>query len=864
MAGQARYRAGTAAARRRFVDCLADHGERPALVDAGGRMVSYAALARRVAAFAARLGRARRLVVVEAALDRATVVAYLGAMAGGHPVLLCPPGDLAGVLAARYGAGWLVTAAGRLLRRNGHVALHPDLALLLSTSGSTGSPRLVRLSTGNVESNARAIAQALALGPTDRGAVTLPLHYSYGLSILNSHLAVGASLYLCSRPITDPRFLDGLAAAACTNLSGVPLSYALFERIGLRTRAWPALRFMTVAGGPLEPDLIRTYGAFFEDRGGRFYAMYGQTEATARIAVVPPDRVMSEAGTVGQPLAGGRLALIDEQGGEITGPGRIGELVYHGPNVMMGYAEGPGDLALGATVEHLSTGDLAERDPSGAYRIRGRKSRFSKLAGLRIDHDQVERRLAAAGVEAAVTGNDKALIVAVSGPPPAARQQALVQHATGLAAAQLRLVAVDRLPRLGSGKIDYPAVGRLADAPPAADPPGIGIAAAFARAFAPRPTGPADSFVTLGGDSVIHLGLALDLEQRLGRLPAGWERRSIAELAAGAVNPDPERRRLVDSAVLTRVGAILLVALHHATQWPIPGGAAILMLLVGHSLGRFQFNALVAGRLSQVARPVLRNIALYYLVLVALMAAQQRLDWPSLLLVGNTGWGDQGRVDTIFVIFWFVEAYAQLLLLVLALFALPGLRRWVQSRPLAAGLVALGVGLGLRLGSPLVVDYGRLAPMATPMVLYMAAFGWCLAFADSRRCRLLMLGLAMVIFPAIPLLEGAQWLGLWIKPAILLAAVALLLGTTAVALPAGVARAVMRLAAASYVIYLVHGLPALVVLPVIPDWPPAARILVALGGGVAFGLLCHGALRRVSARCRDRRQATPRMGDATG
>lgn len=846
MDGGGNIGAVTGATADRFVDRLAGHDGRPALLDDRGGVTSYGALARKVAAFAARLGPERGLVVVEAALDLPTIVAYLGALAGRHAVLLSPPGEAAAALAARFGARWLVTAQGRLLRRAGAVRPHADLAVLLSTSGSTGSPKLVRLSTGNIESNAAAIAETLALRPDDRGALTLPLHYSYGLSVLNSHLAVGASLYLCDRPITDGRFLAGVARAGCTNLSGVPLSYALFERIGLRQHAWPALRFMTAAGGRLDPALIRLYARFLAARGGRFYAMYGQTEATARIAVLPPEAALAGVAAIGQAVPGGALSLVDAAGREIAGPGRRGELVYRGPNVMMGYAETPEDLARGALLDRLATGDLAERDEAGWFRICGRKSRFSKLAGLRIDHDRVEQRLAEAGFEAAVTGDDCALTVAVAGRAPPDRMRDAALRASGLSPGQLRLMPVEALPRLASGKVDY---GRLRDQAAAERRPAAArtVADAFARVFAPRRVVPSDSFLTLGGDSVAHIELSLDLEDLLGSLPAQWERRTIAELAAARGRRARSRRRAVDSATVTRVGAILLVMLHHATQWPLPGGAAILMLLVGHSLGRFQFGALAAGRPAAIARPALRNIALYYLVLIPLMAAERRLDWPSLLLLGNSGWGDPARVDTIFVSFWFVEAYAQLVLLVLALFALPGLRRAVARRPFAAGLIALGASLALRAAAPLVVDYGPLAPMATPMVLHLAAFGWCLAFADSGPRKRLMLALAVLIFPATPVLEGAQWLGLWLKPAIVLAAVLLLLGPATLSLPAPAARAVTRLAAASYVVYLVHGLPAYVLLPLLPALPTPLQMAGMFAGGLAFGLLCHGLIRRLGS-----------------
>ena len=177
-----------------FVARLAEFGDRASLITPD-QVVSYAELATRVSAMATRLGTERRLVLVAGANEIDAIVAYLGALAGGHPVILVP-GDHAGnleTIVAAYDPDVVVSDERFDERRTGTVhELHPSLALLLSTSGSTGSPKLVRLSRRNLQANAQSIAEYLAIRPSDRAATTLPMHYCYGLSVINSHLLAGA------------------------------------------------------------------------------------------------------------------------------------------------------------------------------------------------------------------------------------------------------------------------------------------------------------------------------------------------------------------------------------------------------------------------------------------------------------------------------------------------------------------------------------------------------------------------------------------------------------------------------------------------------------------------------------------------
>jgi acyl-coenzyme A synthetase/AMP-(fatty) acid ligase len=284
----------------------------PALLGAG-TATTYAELQRAVDRTADLLGPERRLVLLEAADDVATVTTYLAALAGGHPVLLVGPGDATrhAALVERYRPD-VVQGAGQPLhelRAGTAHDLHPDLAVLLSTSGSTGSPKLVRLSRANVEANARSIGDFLAIRPTDRALASLPLHYSYGLSVLNSHLLAGAAVVLTDLSVADECFWALAAETRATSFAGVPYTFELLDASGFERRDLPDLRYVTQAGGRMQPERVRRFAELGRQRGWDLFVMYGQTEATARIAYLPPDRAADRPQAVGVPIPGGALRV---------------------------------------------------------------------------------------------------------------------------------------------------------------------------------------------------------------------------------------------------------------------------------------------------------------------------------------------------------------------------------------------------------------------------------------------------------------------------------------------------------------------------------------------------------------------------
>lgn len=327
--------------------------------------------------------------------------------------------------------------------------LPTELQLLLSTSGSTGSPKFVRLSHANVMSNAEAIAESLALQQDDVAVTCLPLHYTYGLSILHSHLAAGASTVCTHADLFDDEFWRSFDRFRCTSLAGVPVSYSIYDRLGILDGPPTSLRYMTQAGGKLDPGSVLRYAEGLSSQDRDFYVMYGQTEATARMSVLPPELALEKPDTVGYAIPGGRFEIADGDGSE-------GEIIYHGPNVMLGYATCRNDLRLGDELDGvLRTGDVGHLTEEGLLKITGRLKRIVKVNGVRVSLDDVEA-LAREYTLAAAVGSDGKVRLYVEDQSLDGRElRRFVAGKSGMAVRDIEVVHVARLPIRGSGKIDY-------------------------------------------------------------------------------------------------------------------------------------------------------------------------------------------------------------------------------------------------------------------------------------------------------------------------------------------------------------------------------------------------------------------------
>lgn len=290
--------------------------------------------------------------------------------------------------------------------------LFSDLALLLMTSGSTGSPLLVRVSYRNLISNTEAICESLSIDDAHRPITTLPMNYTYGLSIINTHLNKGASIILTEESVISKDFWQLFRENNANSLAGVPYTYQMLFRLGFDRLPLSNVLIMTQAGGKLEDKLVKFYAEKCCSLGIDFIVMYGQTEATARMSYLPVNESINKAGSIGLPIKGGRFKIIDIDSKEITEPFVSGELIYYGDNVTLGYAACFLDLCKADENQGvLSTGDIAYFDNDGYYFIAGRKKRFLKVFGNRISLDEVESLLKSKGYHCFVVGEDNKIRV---------------------------------------------------------------------------------------------------------------------------------------------------------------------------------------------------------------------------------------------------------------------------------------------------------------------------------------------------------------------------------------------------------------------------------------------------------------------
>jgi hypothetical protein len=747
-----------------FAGDLRSHGDRLAVVAPDGGELTYRELAERVSDAADELGPERRLVHVNGVNEVEPLVRYLAALQRGYPVLLAPDDSL-------------------VQRYQSARSLHPELAVLLPTSGSTGSPKLVRLSVRNLQANAAAIADYLDIRDTDRASAALPMHYCYGLSVINSNLLSGAGLLLTSNSVVDECFWDRFRRCRATSLHGVPYTFEVLDELGFEQMDLPGLRYVTQAGGRLAPERVRRYAEMGERRGWRFFVMYGQTEATARMAYLPPELARANPAAIGVPIPGGSLDLAPD-----------GELIYRGPNVMLGYAERPEDLALGRTVGALPTGDIGRRNPAGLLEIVGRKSRFAKLFGLRIDLQDIERLLTTHGFAAACAGTDSLMIATTS--PDNGRAREIVLARTGLPSSSVHVIQVRELPRLPNGKVDYEAVRRL-EVPP--EPEAHGVREAFTKVLNRQDIPDSATFVSLGGDSLSYVQMSIELEMVLGRVPHGWHTMPVRHLER--LRPRRSALRLVETDIVLRAIAITLVVVTHVGLIGILGGAHLLLVIAGWSFARF---ALAQSRPAPRILVQVGRIAVPAVVwLTFRLFVSDNVTFANVLLVNNYvsggAWG-----------YWFVEVLVQTLLVMAVVFAIPGVARFERRHGFGVALTALLLALVLFAGiesTGVFPEWG----LSTHGVLWFFMLGWLVQRATTGVRKCVVLVAAFLLIP--------DFLGHPLREIVVLAGVLLLMLVPRMVVPRSFVRPIGLVASASLYIYLTHYVvysELLLVLPALP------------------------------------------------
>jgi len=333
--------------------------------------------------------------------------------------------------------------------------VYKDLSLLLSTSGSTGSPKLVRHSYSNLEQNARNVAEFFQLSVKDKPVAMLPMNYTMGLSVITSHLFAGATVLLTTQSLTDKEFWNFIRKNSATSFTGVPFSFEILSKLRFFKMDLPSLELLSQGGGKMSKQLFADFSTFAKKNNKRFIATYGQTEGTARMSYLAPEDAIQKIGSIGKPIPNGKFYLIDTEAKIIEESNISGELVYEGPNVTLGYANSLDDLKKGDEREGiLKTGDIAMRDEDGFYYIMGRKSRFLKIYGLRLSLDEIENLIRSEfEVNCHCSGDDDLLKVFLTETSIAPLVSKYIVEKFGLFHKAFKITILEEIPRNNYGKV---------------------------------------------------------------------------------------------------------------------------------------------------------------------------------------------------------------------------------------------------------------------------------------------------------------------------------------------------------------------------------------------------------------------------
>ena len=336
---------------------------------------------------------------------------------------------------------------------NKSTPMYDELSLLLPTSGSTGSPKLVRHSYRNIEANADNVRLLFKLDGTEKAMAILPMYYTMGLSVIASHLLAGSALLLSGRSLLDKGFWTTLKEA--TSFTGVPYSYEILMKMRFTRMDLPNLKVITQGGGKLSEEMFQALAQYAHDHGKQFIATYGQTECTARMAYLPAELATTKTCSIGIAEPGGQLSIVDENSVESFEGEAQGEMVYRGENVTLGYAICREDLLKGDENQGvMHTGDLARRDADGCYFIIGRLKRFLKIFGLRIGLDEVEQMIKAEyKTDCYCKGNDEKLVVMVTNPELEGLLPVFIEEKTHLFHKNVEVQVVKGILRNQAGKV---------------------------------------------------------------------------------------------------------------------------------------------------------------------------------------------------------------------------------------------------------------------------------------------------------------------------------------------------------------------------------------------------------------------------
>lgn len=834
-----------------FANNLAHFSNNVALITAQGDAITYQSLVAMVDEFSARLPNdGKQLLLLAANNSLHAIIAYLAALRSHIPVILIPynkPETFEHIEAAfeptiLYEPVKDTFAIKFYTQRTTHKPQFSNhLAVLLSTSGTTGNAKLVKLSDTNINANAASIAEYLQLSATERAITSLPMYYSYGLSVINSHLSIGASLVITNGSALEESFWTLFSRHQCTSFAGVPYSYELLKRADFESRHLPSLRYMTQAGGKLPKELVEYYARLSQAHGWRFYVMYGQTEATARMAYLPLDRLISHSDSIGIAIPQGRFELIDEYGVLITQANISGELIYIGPNVMMGYAITQADLFDSKILTHLKTGDIAKWDTQGLLTICGRKSRFIKIFGQRIGLDDLESALRGDGFVTMCGGNDQHLVVLTLDKDSAGAIVNLLAGKYKLSTQYVSVKEVPSFPLLPSGKTDYQSLTRLSELkkaeffnqPALADQlltdsnpnqadyitqfknklqrlfitkqeDALSVLEIFSKIFIGKQITLQSSFRSLGGDSLNYVNTLILLEKKLGELPEDWQTQCISEL--NQINVHTSRHfQKIETSIVLRAFAIIEVLANHSHAIPAlysTGGAALLFILAGHSFARFKLNSVLTGKvwitigayLKRIVIPYIATCCVFILIQKYLLNQSPRYD---ILLMASNFYAP--KYNTLSYL-WFLQVLAQSIIIIGLLFSFFKLRQFAKNNLWLISVILLIIFALICFAINAVWATGYLHFRLPHIYIPLFLVGWCAYVARTKNQKLMIFICAFLLFSCM------YELGIWPIASYvwLTLGSVMLIFIAKIKLFKMVKPMIVEIAAAAYILYLTH------------------------------------------------------------
>ena len=334
--------------------------------------------------------------------------------------------------------------------------LNKNLSLLLSTSGSMGSIKFVKLSRDNLKHNTNSIINYLKINKKDSTITNLPISYSYMLSVINTHFEVGASIIISKYSLIEKEFWETFKNNKITSFNGVPYTYEILSRIGLKNIKIKTLKYLTHAGGKLEKDKLRKIIDFCKKNNLKFYSMYGQTEASPRISYLKPEFSEKKMGSIGKGIPGNKIYIVDNDGKKILKPFKEGEIICEGKNVFMGYSENYKDLEKPDENNYrLKTGDLGFFDKGRFFYITSRISKIAKIFGNRIDIGALENFMSQEGYKVACLSDNKKIYVFIEKDYNKINLINTISKISNLNIGSFKLIKLKYLPRTLNNKISY-------------------------------------------------------------------------------------------------------------------------------------------------------------------------------------------------------------------------------------------------------------------------------------------------------------------------------------------------------------------------------------------------------------------------